>query len=85
MEILTVAEMESAERLSVEADGDTFVLMQRAGQAVAEVALALAPRGPILVVAGRGNNGGDGIYRGIRTGGARRGRSRDAALRSRVP
>lgn len=34
-------------------------LMQRAGQAAAEQALRLAGRGPLLVLAGPGNNGGD--------------------------
>ena len=38
-----------------------FALMLSAGQAVAEAAMDLAEEGPILVVAGRGNNGGDGF------------------------
>ncbi|MEO8525757.1 MAG: NAD(P)H-hydrate dehydratase [Caldimonas sp.] len=39
-----------------------FTLMARAGDAVARLALALAPHAQrVLVVAGRGNNGGDGI------------------------
>src|SRR5947199_8380854 len=36
-------------------------LMLSAGQAVAEDAMELAEQGSILVVAGRGNNGGDGF------------------------
>ena len=37
-------------------------LMARAGDAVARLALALAPHaGSVLVLAGPGNNGGDGI------------------------
>ena len=35
--------------------------MLSAGQAVAEAAMDLVEEGPILVVAGRGNNGGDGF------------------------
>ena len=39
-----------------------FTLMARAGDAVARLALALAPHaGHVLIVAGPGNNGGDGI------------------------
>src|ERR1700674_1743891 len=38
-----------------------FALMLSAGQAVAEAAMNLVEEGPILVVAGRGNNGGDGF------------------------
>ena len=35
--------------------------MMSAGQAVAEAAMNLVEEGPIMVVAGRGNNGGDGF------------------------
>jgi NAD(P)H-hydrate epimerase len=36
-------------------------LMERAGTGVADLARELAPSGPIVVVAGKGNNGGDGL------------------------
>jgi hydroxyethylthiazole kinase-like uncharacterized protein yjeF len=61
MEVLTTAEMEHADRLAIAAGTPGFALMLRAGQAVAEAAIDLVEQGPILVVAGRGNNGGDGF------------------------
>jgi hydroxyethylthiazole kinase-like uncharacterized protein yjeF len=61
MEVLTTAEMEHADRLAIAGGTPGFALMLRAGQAVAEAAMDLAEQGPILVVAGRGNNGGDGF------------------------
>jgi hydroxyethylthiazole kinase-like uncharacterized protein yjeF len=61
MEVLTTAEMEHADRLAIAGGTPGFALMLRAGQAVAEAAMHLAEQGPILVVAGRGNNGGDGF------------------------
>src|SRR5450631_4013772 len=61
MEILTPAEMERADRLTIAAGTPGFALMLSAGQAVAQAAMDLAEQGPILVVAGPGNNGGDGF------------------------
>ena len=61
MEILTTSEMERAERLAVAGGGAGFALMLRAGQAVANAAVDLVDQGSILVVAGCGNNGGDGF------------------------
>src|SRR6478672_2497673 len=61
MEVLTTAEMERAERLTLAEGTPGFALMLSAGQAVAEAAMDLVEEGPIVVVAGRGNNGGDGF------------------------
>jgi hydroxyethylthiazole kinase-like uncharacterized protein yjeF len=61
MEVLTTAEMERADELTIAAGTPGFALMMSAGQAVAEAAMDLAEEGPIVVVAGRGNNGGDGF------------------------
>jgi hydroxyethylthiazole kinase-like uncharacterized protein yjeF len=61
MEVLTTAEMERADRLTIAAGTPGFALMLSAGQAVAEAAMDLVEEGPILVIAGRGNNGGDGF------------------------
>jgi hydroxyethylthiazole kinase-like uncharacterized protein yjeF len=61
MEVLTTGEMERADRLTIAAGTPGFALMMSAGQAVAEAAMDLVEDGPIVVVAGRGNNGGDGF------------------------
>src|ERR1700704_1339921 len=61
MEVLTSAEMERADRLTIAAGTTGFALMLSAGQAVAETVMDLVAEGPMLVVAGGGNNGGDGF------------------------
>ena len=61
MEVLTTSEMERADRLTIAAGTPGFALMMSAGQAVAEAAMNLEEEGPILVIAGPGNNGGDGF------------------------
>src|SRR3984957_16190401 len=61
MEVLTTAEMERADRLAITAGTPDFSLMMSAGQAVAAAAIDLVAEGPIMVIAGPGNNGGDGF------------------------
>ena len=61
VELLTPTEMAEADRLTSAAGTRGFTLMQRAGAAVAKAAREMsAGNGDVLVVAGPGNNGGDG-------------------------
>ena len=64
MKLLTAAEMRELDRRTIEEIGiPGAVLMENAGRGAAEILCrryaALAP-GPVLVLAGKGNNGGDG-------------------------
>jgi hydroxyethylthiazole kinase-like uncharacterized protein yjeF len=59
-EIMTVAEMTAADRAAADAGTPTTVLMERAGQAVAEVIRERYARCPTVVWCGPGDNGGDG-------------------------
>lgn len=61
MQVLTTAEMSEADHLAIAGGTSGFALMLSAGRAVAEAAADLVEEGSILVVAGTGNNGGDGF------------------------
>jgi len=78
MEILTVSEMTQADQITIRRGTPGFALMQAAGRAVADTAEAMAGQGAILVVAGRGNNGGDGFVAATEL--AARGRDVSVAL-----
>src|SRR5450631_3232057 len=62
IELLTTAEMAQADGLTIAAGAAGIDLMENAGRAVADaVAARHAAAVPMVVVAGPGNNGGDGL------------------------
>jgi hydroxyethylthiazole kinase-like uncharacterized protein yjeF len=63
IELLTTAEMAEADRLAISAGTPGIQLMENAGRAVADAVAKALPQGApvIAVVAGPGNNGGDGF------------------------
>jgi hydroxyethylthiazole kinase-like uncharacterized protein yjeF len=60
IELLTTAEMGTADRLAIERGTAGIRLMENAGRAVADAVTRHSP-GSVCVVAGPGNNGGDGF------------------------
>jgi len=63
IELLTTAEMAEADRLAIAAGTPGIRLMENAGRAAADAVLRASPGGAplIAIVAGPGNNGGDGF------------------------
>jgi hydroxyethylthiazole kinase-like uncharacterized protein yjeF len=62
VELLTPEEMGEADRRTIAAGTRSYLLMERAGEAVAAQAARMAPSGSrIAVLCGPGNNGGDGF------------------------
>ncbi|MGD8351637.1 MAG: NAD(P)H-hydrate dehydratase [Nitrospirota bacterium] len=65
MKIVTAREMQEIDRRTIEGCGiPSAVLMERAGLAVAGRISEMYPPGKLIVLAGAGNNGGDGIVVG---------------------
>ncbi len=58
--ILTAQEMRAAEQAAVDAGTSVEILMERAGEALANAVLRFAGPMPALILCGPGNNGGDG-------------------------
>jgi NAD(P)H-hydrate repair Nnr-like enzyme with NAD(P)H-hydrate epimerase domain len=58
--IQTAEGMRAAEQRAIDAGTSVEALMERAGAALAEVALGYVGKMPALVLVGPGNNGGDG-------------------------
>ncbi len=65
MRLVTAAEMRELDRRTIEQAGvPSLQLMEAAGRAVSDAVRELLPRprrGPVVIVAGKGNNGGDGL------------------------
>ena len=64
MKLVTVKEMQEMDRRATHEFGiSSLTLMENAGRGVAEIAEEIMEKsqGPILVLAGKGNNGGDGL------------------------
>lgn len=64
--LLTEEQARAAETAAVASGAVLADLMDRAGAAVADEAVSLAPEGRIVVMAGPGNNGGDGWAAAVR-------------------
>ena len=65
-EILTVAEIASADKAAIAAGTPSSTLMARAGGAVAEAIIARYEKQPVAVLCGPGDNGGDGYVAAAR-------------------
>jgi hydroxyethylthiazole kinase-like uncharacterized protein yjeF len=60
--LLDAPQMRAVDRWAIEQRGiPSLDLMERAGQGVARAVEELVPDGPVVVVCGKGNNGGDGF------------------------
>jgi NAD(P)H-hydrate epimerase len=60
--LLDAAGMRAIDSWAIEERGvPSLELMEAAGRAVAEAVAGLSPQGPVRVVCGKGNNGGDGL------------------------
>ena len=54
--------MRAADRWAIDEQGiPSLDLMERAGAGLAALVMEVAPDGPVAIVCGKGNNGGDGL------------------------
>ena len=60
MKLFTAQQMRAADRAAADAGIPLLLLMEHAGRAVAEAALRHFSNQPVVILCGRGNNGGDG-------------------------
>ena len=61
LDILSLDQMRACDQAAIASGTPGIELMTRAGQAVAKAVMARWPQGPVLVLCGPGNNGGDGF------------------------
>lgn len=59
--LLDAPQMRAVDRWAIEQGVPSLDLMERAGEGVARLVERVAPDGPVAVVCGKGNNGGDGF------------------------
>jgi NAD(P)H-hydrate epimerase len=60
--LLDAPQMRAVDRWAIDERGvPSLDLMERAGEGVAQAVELLAPDGPVAIVCGKGNNGGDGL------------------------
>ncbi|MBL4886643.1 MAG: NAD(P)H-hydrate epimerase, partial [Planctomycetaceae bacterium] len=60
--VLTQSQVREVDRIAIKQFGmPSIVLMENAGRGCAELLISQQPTGPVTIVAGKGNNAGDGF------------------------
>src|SRR3954454_3728244 len=68
--LYNAGEIRAVDRWAIEEQGVPEAdLMEAAGTALAEAVAGLSPQGPVRIVCGKGNNGGDGLVAARHLGG----------------